>query len=368
MNIIEYVKAMYATFDESPFNPVDSLVLSQIFYAEMENIKALQTGSCRKAPAIRDFFRTEHFDKMFCNVVNAEKTLELIAFAAANPRFCDIRVKNIVSENDLGQEKQFAAATFVIDKHTEYVCFRGTDETLVGWKEDFNMTFMDQIPSQREAVKYLEKYHKKGRKCYIGGHSKGGNLAVYAAVMSDAAVHRDIIEVFSHDGPGFRDDVLSELSRIAERDKIKINKQVPKSSVVGMLLQSQEEYKVIKSKGAGIMQHSAFLWEIEGNDFIYENDISFGGEYVDRTLHELLERASDDQRQIFINAIFSILVDNEITTLNDLRAMDLKKTKKIIGSYKGLDDEGKTAIGHMLKSLAGAAVSSISRKGSDENA
>src|SRR6056297_1107664 len=179
-NILDYLKTNISTFNEKPFNNIDSLVLCQLFYGKVET----QIGkSDKKTWKVKDLYRAEYFDKMFIDDISDEENKEVMTLMAANPRFREINIKNLVVEFNEKREMQFAAVTYEIDNNTDYVCFRGTDGTMLGWKEDFNMAFMTETPSQKNAVHYIKKFYENidNKKLYIGGHSKGGNLAVYGA-------------------------------------------------------------------------------------------------------------------------------------------------------------------------------------------
>ena len=280
-NIIDYVRETNETFSQSPFNPVDSLVLSQLSYARLERVKdeldLPKTGVFGRSPAprVKDFFRGEFFRRVFDDDISDESNLELFAFAAASPRFRDLQILNIEAEMDRDIEAQFGAMTFVLDENTDYVAFRGTDGNLLGWKEDFNMSFMEEVPSQGMAVDYINRFFgekdRRGRKrrVIIGGHSKGGNMAIYGGLKCDGGIHSRIIQIFSHDGPGFRSDVLEKLQEIQDRDNIYVRKLVPKASIIGMLMSDTGDYEVVDCQGVGIMQHYAFAWAVEGMDFVY---------------------------------------------------------------------------------------------------
>ena len=359
MNIIDYVMNTKSTFDRLPLNSVDSLVLCQLSYIKFENVIDERNISCSASDKrrIRDFYKSEFFDKMFCDSISDEKNMMLFAAAAASPRFRDIIIKNISVDFNPKIEKQFAAMTFVIDKNTEYVAFRGTDGTLIGWKEDFNMAFTDVVPSQSQAADYIDRnYGKKmlfaqPKRIYIGGHSKGGNLAEYGALMSKPEIHKNIIEIFSHDGPGFRQDVLLKLEDVKKRDGLKINKQVPQSSLIGMLLQSQVEYRVVKSTSTGLMQHSAFSWQIDGNDFVYKENLAYGGEFFDKTMQDWLVMIDDDERKLFVDSVYEILTKNNINTYADVKNLSPKQIKAIYDDFSEADDEKKKVTAMVIKSL-----------------
>ncbi|NLY82422.1 MAG: DUF2974 domain-containing protein, partial [Clostridiales bacterium] len=256
-NILDYAKDNFKRFEESPFNSVDSLILCQLFYSRIETqVKKNNV----KVWTVKDLYKAEYFDKMFSDGISDEENRKLLTILASSPRFRDIRIKNIISETSKKRVMQFAAVTYELSDEIDYVCFRGTDGTMIGWKEDFNMVFMEETPSQANAARYLKVFYEENysKKIYIGGHSKGGNLAVYSACLVGEEIQSKIIQIFSHDGPGFRDEMYDSYGYLSIADKI--NKTIPQTSVVGMLLAPQEDFKVIRSDARGFAQHSAFTW------------------------------------------------------------------------------------------------------------
>ena len=239
-NIIDYAEKELNTLEKKAFNPIDSLVLAQFSYIHFDNVmKALKKEKTNIM--IKDLFKAEYFDKMLSDVRDDVSNHKLLTALAANPRFRDMGISNYVNKLDSQLEKQFSATTFFIDADTAYVAFRGTDSTIVGWKEDFNMSFTMPVPSQDEAVRYLNAFGNdfKG-KIIVGGHSKGGNLAVYATMYCQREINNRIIQVYCHDGPGFQEEVFHSdpYLNIASR----LHKTLPQSSTVGMLLEYQDNY------------------------------------------------------------------------------------------------------------------------------
>ena len=240
-NMITYAEETLACFDRLPFNRVDSLILSWAAYLRLpeEHLEAHDWRGVR----LGELLRAEDFGCLFQRHWDVGSSRRLFTALAASPRFRDIRVMGYTQQTDPEQEKQFSAMTFQLNGDMGYVAFRGTDSTLVGWKEDFNMAFQYPVPSQEEAERYLAQAakHCKGE-LQVGGHSKGGNLAVYAAAHSAGEVQERIARVYSHDGPGFLGAVL----RSGEFQAVtaKIDKTLPQSSLVGMLLEQQEKFRI----------------------------------------------------------------------------------------------------------------------------
>ena len=250
-NIVSYAERAFDTFDERPFSSVDSLILAWFSYFHLNG--AFEGAAAGEALALTRLYRSELFDEMFRDFWDAPSTLRLFAAVTASRRFRDMRALHYVESFDSAEEKQFAAVSFQLTDNLAYVAFRGTDSSLIGWKEDFSMAFKSPVPAQESAARYLSDTAKHLRGALlVGGHSKGGNLAVYAAAECDRAVQDRIVRVYSHDGPGFLESVLQSdaFRRIADR----IEKTLPQSSVVGMLLEHQERYSIVRSNRVSFLR------------------------------------------------------------------------------------------------------------------
>lgn len=362
-NIITYTQENLDTFDKLPFGSVDSLILSSAAYIhfpdmipEVENWKGIR---------LQELYRAEYFEEMFHNVPLRSDTKELFFALAASPRFRDIRVMGYTEQFDFATEKQFSAMTFQLQPDLFYVAYRGTDSTLVGWKEDFNMAFQSPIPSQEEAVRYMEKatLYCLGN-FYVGGHSKGGNLAVYASAMCKETTKNRILKVYSHDGPGFLETTLQskEFQTITDR----IEKTIPQSSIVGMLLEHQEDYRIVKSNKSGLLQHDQYTWEIEENDFIFTEKLTKDAKFADKTLTDWLNSISEDDRERFIDSLYGVLTTNELATIDDFRSDWQTAIPATFHALSQLDGNTKKFILHTLKQLASVSIKNVTKFGKEK--
>lgn len=359
MNIIDYLAISHKTFEEKPFGEVDSLILCQLFYAKIE--KVLED---EKVPLIspkweiRDFYREEYFHEMFNDDISDKENRELYTVAAGSRRFRNVKVKNIISHLSVEEGKQFAACTFEIEKGVDYVCFRGTDGTMLGWKEDFMMSYLEEVPAQREAVEYIEKFYGNlsmgmFKKLYIGGHSKGGNLAMYAGTMVNPTIQQRIIEVYSHDGPGFREQVLDKMMEKPGYESLNVNKTVPQASIVGMLMEGRDDYKIVDSKSFSIGQHVTFEWQVKADGtFEYANQLTSASIYFESSLKEWLKVASTEQLEIFVDTVFGILMNNGINTVHELKGINTIQLAGMYDDVKKLDPEIKEVVNSVVKTLA----------------
>lgn len=363
-NIITYAQENFDTFDVRSFCSVDSLILSTVAYIHFPDIFSELEGW--KGIRLQKLYCAEHFEEMFHGFSMAADTQKLFTALAASPRFRDIRIMGYTEQFDPVAEKQFSAVTFQLKPDLCYIAFRGTDSTFVGWKEDFNMAFKVPIPSQEEAVRYIEKaaLYCPG-KLYVGGHSKGGNLAVYAAAMCRENVQSRIERVFSHDGPGFLAETLAgrEFQHISSR----IEKTIPQSSIVGILFEDQEDYRIVKSNQVGgILQHDQFTWLLENDDFIYLEELTRDAKYTDRTLKDWLNRISEEDRERFVDSLYSVLNTNELATLEDFRTDWQKNIPAAFHAASQLDNDTKKFLLHTLKELAAHVIKNFSLFGKDK--
>ena len=357
--VIDYVKTEMRTFSEHPFHEVDSLVLAQFSYIHLGNLIAPPAaGAVRKPLTLQQLYRAECFGHYFEGQIDAVKNRKLLAACAASPRFRDICIAYYEQEFDETKEKQFCAMTFFINADTAYLAFRGTDTTLVGWKEDFNMAFLTPVPSQEAALGYTLSVAKLFRgNLMLGGHSKGGKLAVYAAMMSPQRLQNRIISIYSHDGPGFRDNVFSSdgYLRISNR----IHKTLPQSSLVGMLLEHQENYAIVESTAVGIIQHNPYSWIVRNGDFVRLTTLTSGADYLNRTLSDWLAGLENEQREQFVDALYSVIAATDLTSLTELRDNWQSELSALIENMKTMDEPTRRILHETLRSLMHMAVRNL---------
>ena len=345
-NIIDYILWRGdLTFTTSPLNEIDNLILSNISYIDYEGIIDYDYNNKVSIYDVADVLvREGRYDDR--NTVNlmSEDIVKLLKKLAYCNRYRDLEVFSYINEIDEEEEMQFSAVTIDLGNKELYISYRGTDDTLVGWKEDFKMTFLDIVPSQKRAVEYLRdiahKYPDYG--IYLGGHSKGGNLAIYAAMNIEESIENRIIKIFNNDGPGFKESVLEtdDYKRIEDR----VVSLVPESSVVGMLLEHDYNYIVVKSNEKGILQHNGFSWEVCGTEFVKLDSIAKESKFLDTTIKRFLNRLPEQKREEFTEVFFDLLGSNGNKTINDIKEDKVKSLIAIVKSYDKLDDDLKNAI------------------------
>lgn len=312
------------SFSQSEINDVDSLIFSLLSYIDFREIVPTSHETGGAVPlrtATNAFFSKNPNDrKISMGVMVPKGIIHLLRAVKESKRFKNVQIKAHVNCIDLERQMQFSATTFLIGEGKAVVAFRGTDDTIVAWKENFNMSFMKSIPAQREAVAYLEAaaQHFDGE-IYITGHSKGGNLAVYASVYCREDVQERLARVWSNDGPGFCNKMLDDPAYIRIRPIIRT--LIPQSSVVGMLLEHEENYIVVKSRQKGILQHDGLTWEIMGASFVHLQTVTGECRRTDRTLNQFIKNMSLEQREQFTEALYQLLSVGDALTLSDLVSM-----------------------------------------------
>ena len=340
-NFLDYLQDNNKTFKESSFNNIDSLILAYLSYFHFPNTL------------------TRLKDLDISKTTKVEKNREFIKRVVTSNRYKDIESCFYVEDTNDLIEKQFSAVTFLLPNNTMYISFRGTDSTLTGWKEDFNMAFMLPVPAQKEALNYVEKVTKLiPRKFYIGGHSKGGNLAVYAGCNLSDNLSTRIIKIYSHDGPGFIKEFLTTSNYQNIKDKIE--KIVPSSSIIGMLLYTNENYKIIKSSARGILEHDPFSWLINENNFIILKNLSDGTVFTNKVINDFLSSLSKKEREIFIDSLFTVLKSTNLTTLDEISKNFIVKLPNILIAIYKLDDVNKKYIIKTIKALIKSCLTNLS--------
>jgi len=310
-NVFDYLKWRGdLTFTQDPPNGVDALIFASLAYIQYGGqVEAQPETPVLLKDAAQAYFALEDCTER----MRVKNDLELLRLAAESTRFGHAK---LCMYRDLlipAQETQFAAMTFLLDDGSMMLAFRGTDYSLTGWKEDFNMTFQQTVPAQRLALQYTRdvalEYSRPMRLC---GHSKGGNLAVFAAARSNPLFQQRILEVYNHDGPGFTDYLMGDPGYKAMVPRIQT--RIPQSSVIGMLLEHEEPYTIIKSRTVSILQHDPYSWEVLGRDFIPVQEITQDSLFLDATIKTWFAEMTNQERNQLVDVIFALLgtggVDN----------------------------------------------------------
>lgn len=349
-NIIDYIKNNVDDIsDEKQINEIDNMVFARLSYMPFKYIDMCKTETIESiASKMKDLEQEKYIwgdDRPFLQELGKSN------------RFKNIVVTDYVEIVDNSAEKQFAAITISLP-NLKYISYRGTDSSLVGWKEDLNMGFMENVPSQKEAVIYLNDIAGKYKEDLIlGGHSKGGNLAVYAAVFGKEEIKSKIKKIINADGPGFDKSVIETLAYKEVLSKIET--YIPQSSVVGRLLEHEEEYQVIKSNQKGFMQHDIFSWEVQNNRLVRIERLTTNSEIFNGILREWLKNTTPKERKEFIDMLYEIITATKATEVSDFKIDTVKKIAQILNTYRNRKEEDKKEIEKMIKLLISSTIKII---------
>ncbi|MBR3200286.1 MAG: DUF2974 domain-containing protein [Mogibacterium sp.] len=320
-DIFDYLKKRGSiSFAEDPFNEVDNLVLAMLAYADFDGIMDNSFKEIDLETADRSYFEKHSRSKARKSIFHFVRAPLLMDSMLKGARFRDTKLTKYVDIVNDDKDMQMSAVTFMLNDGSAYVAFRGTDTTVVGWKEDFNMSYQSDTEGQLSAVNYLNEVGKEIKgPIRVGGHSKGGNFAVYAAAFCDREIQDRIVAVYTNDGPGFRSEVMER--EAYKRILPKVVSIVPDTAIVGVLLTSNVGHIVVKSKEAGLMQHDALTWMVEQNRFKQTKQSAIGS-LIDSSQKEWLSNIDDETREMFVNTLFSLFESTGMETFDEMVVTD----------------------------------------------
>lgn len=349
-NILDYLDWRGdLSFAAAPFNEVDALILAELSYLPAEDIVPSEKGRYITISELRERFEPDIIPPEQ-RIVSFDDDVVLLNKLAESHRYDGMGLTGFVSRIDSDNDLQFAAMTCVFDKFT-YVAFRGTDSTLAGWKEDMNISFMKETASQSMAVRYVEKYFRGTDEVLVfGGHSKGGNLGVYATAFCDEQIRQRVRAVFAFDSPGFNEEVAASAEYKAVTDKI--FSIIPQSSLVGQLLCGSAQPRIVKSNAGGLMQHIAYSWQVMRCGFDYAEELSKLGVFVNKTMTGWISSLDERDRKGFVEAVFTVLESAQSDTFNELGSNKRKSFTSILKALKKLSPEQQSVAKKALSQLA----------------
>ena len=352
-NMIDYIEWRGdLTFKESPFNEVDNIILSQIAYVDLsEVVPDVESRSAITLEKACDIYFEYHDEEELKEVKSfIWQAPFLMRKAAACARFKEVKLSRYSYIVDEDIQTQFAAFTADLGDGTVYVAYMGTDDTLVGWKEDFNMSFLSPVPAQTMALDYLNTIGRFIRKkIRVGGHSKGGNLAIYSGMYASNTVRKKIIQIYNNDGPGFDKGIINSPEYI--RMKPVLTSIVPYRSLVGMLLEHDDDYLVVSSSEKGVMQHDAMSWQVKGAAFVKEKGLSQSSRTMNETLSNWINSIDRIEREEFVDTLFEIISASGATTLSEIQSDRHAWAGASLKLYAGLPKKEKTMMRKVLLSL-----------------
>lgn len=356
-NIIDYLQWRGdLPLEQYDFHEVDGVVLARLSYLPFNGIVPGDfSAAVPLAQAADALLRQPDLEQR----VLQQADVALLRAVAGSRRFQGMALSGYVDQNDAQTQTQFAAVTFRLRAGQYFAAFRGTDNTLVGWKEDFNMSFTYPVPAQETALGYVLALMRQVpvEKLLLGGHSKGGNLAVYAAAFCGQKVQDRIGGIYNFDGPGFDRQQLQQPSfrRIAG----KIHTYVPQSSVVGMLMEHDEAYSIIQSSQTFLLQHDVYSWEVLRDRLVTLDSVTNSSRLVNGTLKELVVEMEPEKRERFIDTVYQVLTQTNVQTLRELNENRLEHAKIILQAIRNLDEQERKNITGLLRPLFRSARKSV---------
>ena len=351
-NIMDYISWRGdLSFEQSQFNEVDNLILACFSYVNLDGIPAVTK---QKGIGLKKL--TKEFMKLHTmKELEADKSfIRLAPFMmmemAKSVRFGKCVVRNYVNDIVMEAEQQFAAMEIVLEDGTSYVSFRGTDDTIIGWKEDFNLS-TGVVPAQKRAIEYLQKIseHTDGM-LRVGGHSKGGNLAIYGSVMCKSA-HEKILEIYSNDGPGFSRE-FQELPEMKEMMP-KIIRIIPEYSIIGTLLEHEKEPVIVASSSKGLLQHDGFSWEVQGPALVRRDSLNKTALRFIEILHKWIDGMDTEQKRLLIEDLFATLQASGYENLSEVQSGGLKSLAAMVKRVEKFAPESRGMMQELLTAICG---------------
>lgn len=351
-NIMDYISWRGdLSFEQSQFNEVDNLILACFSYVNLDGISPVTK---QKGIGLKKL--TKEFMKLHTmKELEADKSfIRLAPFMmmkmAKSVRFGKCVVRNYVNDIVTEAEQQFAAMEIVLEDGTSYVSFRGTDDTIIGWKEDFNLS-TGVVPAQKRAIEYLQKIseHTDGM-LRVGGHSKGGNLAIYGSVMCKSA-HEKILEIYSNDGPGFSRE-FQELPEMKEMMP-KIIRIIPEYSIIGTLLEHEKEPVIVASSSKGLLQHDGFSWEVQGPALVRRDSLNKTALRFIEILHKWIDGMDTEQKRLLIEDLFATLQASGYENLSEVQSGGLKSLAAMVKRVEKFAPESRGMMQELLTAICG---------------
>ncbi len=338
------------SFRSDKFNEVDGSLLAMLSYIDYDSIS--KGNDIRFKDAAKGYCPDKKYDSVRLGlIIPSKKINKLFCMAAETERFGDCVISDFEWKTSVEDNCQFAAVTYHLPGQCAVIAYRGTDDSLVGWREDCCLSYLDELPAQRMAVEYFERITDKypNERFYLVGHSKGGNLAAYTALRCKRELRRRIIRVYSYDGPGFS----KKLAR--SRDFTYMQKKlvfiVPQSSFIGTMFDVREHYTVVNGTLRGAYQHDCFTWAIEGGKFVHLSELSNRGRKNLDQFARSMERMTLDEKRDFVETMFSVIESTGAKSLTDLTSGTPRKLITLVKNYNGMDKEKRALMVDLVLKL-----------------
>ena len=364
-NIMDYISWRGdLTFAQSPFNEVDNLILACFSYVNLDRIPAVTRQKGIELKKLVKEFKKLHTIKE----LEADKSfIRLAPFMmfemAESVRFGNCVIRNYVNEIVTEAEQQFSAVEIVLDDGTSYISFRGTDDTIIGWKEDFNLS-TGVVPAQERAVEYMQRISDKASGMLrVGGHSKGGNLAIYGSVMCKS-VHDKILEIYSNDGPGFS----KEFQKSPETAEMmpKIIRIIPEYSIIGTLLEHEKQPIIVASTSRGLLQHDGFSWEVQGPGLVRRDSLNKTALRFIEILHKWIDGMDTEQKRLLIEDLFATLQASGYENLSEVQSGGIKSLAAMVKRLDKFAPESRGMMQELLTAICGGWLEQLQENTKDK--
>jgi len=342
-NILKYIKKYKnVSFEKEKFNEIDNLIFSELAYLNFDKIVPNDRNTITLNEAIISYLNKHTYKETKKEGIAQKEAYKLLKFLVDSNRYKNVLIYNYIY---IGNKNiQFSAMTFKYKREFIYVAFEGTDDLISGWKENFKIAYKFPTISHKEAINYLNKTIKwYDRNVIVGGHSKGGNLALVASMYCSSLKRLKIKKIYNNDGPGLR---LKEINSIQyRRIKDRYVHIIPNYSYIGVLLRN-DKYNVVKSSRKDIMAHSILTWEIK-DKMLVSTTLSKISKNLEKGLIIWLDNHNDSQRRKVINTVFKTIEDLGIDKLSS--ATKIRNIFKIVRSLKNIDEESKELAVDLIK-------------------
>ncbi len=333
MNIIDYIKWRGdLTMDIVPFNHLDALLFSQLSMLRLDEvlIKEGEQISLSIKKTVKLFKELNIEDKYDLGLILPKEIIEAFYMMGESPRYKNLILDNYVNNICSSEQTQFSALTIDLGYNTRVVSFSGTDDTLIGWKENFNMLFVSTTAGQSSSCDYLSKVSRRWRHIYVCGHSKGANLALYSTLHVNSHVQKKIEKTIGFDGPGLIEDI-NEIDNFEKNIK-KVVFYVPDTTIIGALFDHYEEIKIVKSTEKGLYQHDLFSWEVLGNEFVYVDERTEESLHIEQKIKKMISEIDEATRLRLVNEGYKILSSDTADTLTKLYGEKIRIIKDYLSS------------------------------------
>lgn len=336
-------------FSIDPFNEVDILLLCQLTYSDFDCVEKIKGKPISLKTVRNEYFKIHTREEVANRNTYIGPSPLLMDELIKGNRFKNMKLGYYVNEIDHDNTVQFSAITYIFDKFI-FIAFKGTDNTIVGWKEDLYISYLEKVKSHEHALKYLNEIGKKYKKpIYIGGHSKGGNLAIYSYAFANKSVKKKVVKVIANDSPGFHPNTLEEIKKQGI-DK-KVEHIIPESSIIGLLLESIVPPRIVKSSENYIYQHDANTWEVNKNTFVDVKELSKSAKFTEKTIKKWLKTIPIEDRKNAVNAVFYCIESTNASTFLEIKNSKKNSFIEMLKAAKSLPKKEQDLIKELFKTL-----------------